>query len=85
MPQMIMLGSEMIRINPAKKQSSILRHKVAAGPQDTPVVPAASLWTSYPMAMNCWQLRAKVCTTPPRKDVVGRRDTRVAPAVNFNA
>ena len=68
-----------------RKPLSIPLHKVAAGPRDTVVVPAASLSTSYPTAMNCWQLRAKAYTTLPRRDAVGHRDTRAAPAVSFNA
>ena len=85
MPQMIMLGSEMIRIILPRKPLSIPPHKVTVGPRDTVVVHAASLLTSYPTAMNCWQLRAKGCTTLLRKDAVGHRDIRVALAVNFNA
>ena len=68
-----------------RKPLSIPLHKVAAGHQDIPVVPAASLLTSYPMAMSCWQLRAKACTTPLRRDVVGHRDIPAVLVVSFKA
>ena len=68
-----------------KTPLSIPLHKVEVGPRDTVVVHAASLSTSYPTAMNCWQLQAKAYTTPPHRDAVGHPDIRVAPAVIFNA
>lgn len=68
-----------------RKPLSIPHPKVAVGQPDTVVAPAASLLTSYPMVMNCWQLRAKACTTPLRRDVVGHRDIPAVLVVSFKA
>jgi len=83
MPKMITLGSELIRINPAKTQLSIQQMVDVSGCLVAQVLRMEHLLTYCHLGMSLLQLQAKESMLPQTRAVFGYQDVQVLPMENF--